>query len=84
MSSILTPTAGPTGPQRPTAAQLRAVGQFIHPAHGTPAWPSLDVCDAVGAWLLHLAQHMDATAPKAEPNAQPAGRDNLPGGAYDA
>ncbi len=77
MSSILTPTAGPTGPQRPTAAQLRAVGQFIHPAHGTPEWPGLDVCDAVGAWLLYLAQQIEATPPA-------TGRDNLPGGAYDA
>ncbi len=78
MSSILTPTAGPTGPQRPTAAQLRAVGQFIHPAHGTPEWPSLDVCDAVGAWLLHLAEMMDLATHTA------TSRDNLPGGAHDA
>ena len=43
--------------------------ELIHPAHGTPEWPSLDVCDAVGAWLLYLAQQIEATP-------APAGRDN--------
>ncbi|MGE0329715.1 MAG: hypothetical protein AB7P37_03370 [Ramlibacter sp.] len=77
MNTTAQPATRTRTPQRPTAAQLRAVALFIHPAHGTAEWPALADCDAVGEWMLHLARQIDAAPPPEQP------RDHLPGGARE-
>jgi hypothetical protein len=64
-------------PQRPSAAQMRAVATFIHPAHGAAEWPALADCHMVGEWMLHLARQIDLAPPPEQP------RDHLAGGARE-